>query len=52
MVTKLRFFDVKGKKSFTTTKFTIIRKGGRTRAATVAPSGARASVFVKKGFKK
>ncbi len=52
MVEKLKFFDVKGKRSFTTDKFTIVRKGGRTRAVTNAPSGARASVFVRKGFKK
>ncbi len=52
MVKKLKFFDVKGRKSFTTDKFTIIRKGGRARASTISPSGAKASVFVKKGFKK
>ncbi len=52
MATKLKFFDVKGRKTFTSTKFTIVRKGGRARAVTIAPSGARASVFVKKGFKK
>ncbi len=52
MVTKLKFFDVKGRKSFTSTKFDIIRGEKRTRAVTIAPSGAKASVFVKKGFKK
>ncbi len=49
---KLKFFDVKGRQSFTTDKFTIVRSGGRARAVTTAPSGAKASVFVKKGFKK
>ena len=52
MGTKLKFFDVKGKRSFTSDKFTLVRKGGRTRAVTNAPSGIKASVFVKKGFKK
>ena len=52
MGTRLKFFDVKGKKSFTSDKFTIVRSSGRARAVTTAPSGAKAYVFVKKGFQK
>ncbi len=52
MATKLKFRDFKTQKNFTTDKFTIVRKGGRTSAKTIAPSGVKASVFVKKGFKK
>ncbi len=52
-MTKLKFFDVKGKKSFETDEFTLkTSKRGTRFAITEAPSGAKATVFVKKGFKK
>lgn len=53
---KLKFYDVKGKKSFTTDKYTLTsKKNPRTKkmvymAKTKAPSGAKANVFVSKDF--
>lgn len=41
---KLKFYDVKGKKTFTTDKYTV--KGRIAHAK--APSGAKAVVFVKR----
>jgi len=40
----LKFYDVKGRRAFTTTNYKI---SGRM-AKTVAPSGAKAVVFVKR----
>ncbi len=53
---KLKFYDVKGRKTFTTDKFTLSSKRNpRTKkmsymAKTKAPSGAKANVFVSKEF--
>ena len=45
---RLKFFDLKTKKSFTTDKFTIkTTKNGRKMAITKAPSGAKAARFIK-----
>lgn len=52
MVEKLKFFDVKGKTSFTTDKFTLTTRSGRRFAVAKAPSGIQAFRIVKKGFKK
>jgi len=50
---KLKFFDVKSKKTFMTDKFTIkTAKNGRKMATTTAPSGSKAVVFVGKDFKR
>ena len=38
----LKFYDVKGKKSFTTDKYRIVKKGGRKFAVAKAPSGIEA----------
>ncbi len=49
---KLKFIDLKTKKTFTTDKFSIKKiTGGRRMAVTKAPSGVKAVVFVKKDFK-
>ena len=47
----LKFWDFKGRKAFTSSKYTIKVKNGRTFAETVSPSGGKAVVIVKKGFK-
>lgn len=39
MAEKLKFYDVKGKKTFTTSSYTLRSKGGRNFAVTKAPSG-------------
>ena len=49
---KLKFFDLKTKKPFSTDKFTVEVKNGRKRAIAVSPSGFRAVRFVKKDFVK
>ena len=36
---KLKFYDLKGKKSFTTDKYTMVTKKGRRFAVAKAPSG-------------
>ena len=38
----LKFYDVKGKKSFTTSKYVIKKKGKRKFAVADAPSGIKA----------
>ena len=44
----LTFYDVKAKKKFTSTKYTISKtKNGRKIAKTKAPSGITATLFVK-----
>ena len=40
--TALRFYDVKGKKGFTTAKYALRAKGGRKFAVATAPSGITA----------
>lgn len=49
---KLKFFDLKSKKSFTTDKFEVITKNGRKFAVTKSPSGIEARRFVSKDFKR
>jgi len=47
MAEKLKFYDLKRKKAFFSTKYTIKKgKGGRKFAHAVAPSGCRACVIV------
>ncbi len=48
---KLKFFDLRAKKAFTTNKFKIITKNGRRFAKTTAPSGVTAMRIVGKDFK-
>jgi len=49
----LKFFDVKAKKSFTTSKFTIVTRGNRRMAITKSPlTGIKATRFVAKDFRK
>lgn len=49
---KLKFFDVKAKKVFFSDKYKVVTSAnGRKRAVTIAPSGAKAGVFVGKNFK-
>lgn len=52
MVTMVEFFDFKTKKKFKTSKFTIIRTGGRLMAKGKTPSGRTVTVFLKKDFKR
>ncbi len=53
---KLKFYDVKDKKSFTTDEYTLTsKKNPKTKrimymAKTTAPSGVKANVFVSKDF--
>ena len=53
---KLKFYDVKGRKKFSTDKYKLSSKRNpRTKrmvymAKTTAPSGAKANVFVSKDF--
>ena len=53
---RLKFYDVKGRKSFTTDEFKLSsKKNPKTKrmvymAKTKAPSGAKANVFVSKEF--
>jgi len=51
---KLKFYDLKKKKSFVTDKFKIItvktKAGLRYQAVTTAPSGIESRVFIKKEF--
>lgn len=46
------FFDVKTKKKFKTSKFTVVKVGKRKAIKTTSPSGITAFRFVKKDFKK
>ena len=49
---KLKFFDLKARKSFVTDKFTIVIKNGRKFAKTTAPSGVTSMRIVSNNFKK
>ncbi len=49
---KLKFFDLKARKTFTTDKFTIVTKNGRRFAKTTAPSGVTSMRIVANNFKK
>jgi len=40
MAEKLSFYDLKGKKKFTSTNYKFVTKAGRRFAVTKAPSGA------------
>jgi len=51
MAKKLKFWDFKGRKAFTTDKYTIKIKKGRTFAIAKAPSGSDSYRIVSKGFK-
>ena len=42
MAEKLKFYDVKGKKKFTSDKYKIVEKKGRRFAVADAPSGIKA----------
>jgi hypothetical protein len=48
---KLKFYDMKGRKAFTTDKYEIKTKNGRKFAVAKAPSGAVAYRIVSKDFK-
>ena len=39
---ELKFYDLKLKKSFTTSKYEVVTKSGRKFAVATAPSGAKA----------
>ena len=52
MVDKLKFFDLKEKKSFTTDKFTVKSIKGRRFAMATSPAGTKASRIVGKDFKR
>jgi hypothetical protein len=45
---KLKFYDVKGKKSFTSDKYKLVTKSGRNFAVCKAPSGIDAYRIVAK----
>jgi hypothetical protein len=47
----LKFWDLKGRKAFTSNKYTIKTKGPRTFAISKTPSGGIAYLICKKGFK-
>jgi len=49
---KLKFFDLKEKKSFSTDKFDLETKNGRRFAIAKSPKGNKARRFVSKDFKK
>ncbi len=50
---KLKFFDVKAKKSFTTDNFTIVIRSGRRFAVAKSPlTGIRAFRIISKTFKR
>ena len=48
---KLKFFDLKTKKPFTTDKFDVVIKNGRKMAVAFSPSGTKSVRFVSKDFK-
>lgn len=48
MAEKLKFYDVKGKKSFTSGTYKFVTKKGRNFAVTKAPSGIEAWRIVAK----
>ncbi len=49
---KLKFFDLKTKKPFSTDKFDLVSKNNRKMAVAISPSGFKAVRFVKKDFSK
>ena len=49
---KLKFFDLRTKKSFITDEFKVEVKNGRKMAVAISPSGSKAVRFVKKDFTK
>jgi len=49
---KLKFYDLKSKKSFVTDKFDIVEKKGRKFAVANAPSGIKSYRIVGKNFKR
>lgn len=49
---KLKFYDVKGKKSFTSDKFKVVKKGKRNFAVAKAPSGIEAYRIISKEMAK
>jgi hypothetical protein len=48
---KLKFWDLKGRKSFLSDEYKIVVKKGRTFAISKTPSGSLSYLIVKKGFK-
>ena len=49
---KLKFFDLRTKKPFSTDKFDLVIKNGRRMAVTISPSGSKSVRFVSKDFVK
>ena len=49
---KLKFFDIKGKRSFETDQFEVVEKSGRRFAVATAPSGIKAHRIVAKDFRR
>ena len=47
-MSQLNFYDMKGKKKFTTSKFRVLMKGGRRYAIAKAPSGIEAWRIISK----
>jgi len=45
---KLKFYDMKGKKSFETATYKLVKKSGRNFAVAKAPSGCQSYRIVKK----
>ena len=52
MAEKLKFYDLRKKKAFTTTEYTIKKEKGRYHAACIAPSGCKARIFISEEFAK
>lgn len=52
MAEKLKFYDLRKKKPFTTTEYTIKKEKGRYHAACIAPSGCKARIFISEEFAK
>jgi hypothetical protein len=42
MATKLKFYDVRAKRAFTTDKYAVVKKSGRTFAVASTASGGKA----------
>jgi hypothetical protein len=42
MATKLKFYDLKAKKAFTTSSYSTVKKSGRKFAVAKTPSGSKA----------
>lgn len=49
---RLKFFDLKTKKAFTTDRFTLVTIKGRRFAKTTSPSGVTSMRIVSKDFRK